>query len=428
MSRGYSGDTNVLQTEFRTAGGVLHLTDFMPMGEENSSAVVRRLEVREGEVEVEVSIAIRFGYGDISPWFSALSGPGGDGFSGEVGPDLVVLRGPGLSRDEDVLRARITLSAGERADYVLQYGPSELPILDSVDRNRRSDRPWRLGGTGSPFDRKTDWPEAVKRSLLTLKALTYAPTGGIVAAPTLGLPEKPGGSMNWDYRYCWLRDSTFTLTALLNAGFHEEAQAWLRWLLRAVGGAPDKMRVMYRVDGGRQIEEREIDHLPGWNGGRPVRVGNAASDQRQLDVYGEVLDSIRLCRRAGLPSNSSARTIGARLVAHVQRIWREPDQGLWEFRAKPQHYVYSKVMAWVAVDRCWASVHARTIATRSLRLCATPSMRTFASRASTRGETASSRLTSPTASTPARSFFPLSAFCQRPTSGLQARSPRSSRD
>ena len=352
VSRGYCGDTNVLQTEFRTAGGVLHLTDFMPMGEEDSSAVVRRLEVREGEVEVEVSIAIRFGYGDISPWFSALSGPGGDGFSGEVGPDLVVLRGPGLSRDEDVLRARITLSAGERADYVLQYGPSELPIPDPVDPEQALGQTlaaWR--DWIARFDRKTDWPEAVKRSLLTLKALTYAPTGGIVAAPTLGLPEKPGGSMNWDYRYCWLRDSTFTLTALLNAGFHEEAQAWLRWLLRAVGGAPDKMRVMYRVDGGRQIEEREIDHLPGWNGARPVRVGNAASDQRQLDVYGEVLDSIRLCRRAGLPSNSSARTIGARLVAHVQRIWREPDQGLWESRAKPQHYVYSKVMAWVAVDR-----------------------------------------------------------------------------
>lgn len=200
VSRGYCGDTNVLQTEFRTAGGVLHLTDFMPMGEEDSSAVVRRLEVREGEVEVEVSIAIRFGYGDISPWFSALSGPGGDGFSGEVGPDLVVLRGPGLSRDEDVLRARITLSAGERADYVLQHGPSELPIPDPVDPEQALGQTlaaWR--DWIARFDRKTDWPEAVKRSLLTLKALTYAPTGGIVAAPTLGLPEKPGGSMNWDY-------------------------------------------------------------------------------------------------------------------------------------------------------------------------------------------------------------------------------------
>ena len=352
VSRSYCGDTNVLQTEFRTAGGVLHLTDFMPLEEGDSSAVVRHLEVREGEVEVELTLAIRFGYGDIPPWFSALNGPEGEGFSGTVGPDLVVLRGPGLSRSGDVLRARITLSAGERADYILQHARSELPIPDPVDPEpalARTLAAWR--DWVSRFDKKTDWPEAVTRSLLTLKALTYKPTGGVVAAPTLGLPEKPEGSMNWDYRYCWLRDSTFTLTALLNAGFHEEAQAWLRWLLRAVGGAPDKMRVMYRVDGGRQIEEREIDHLPGWNGARPVRAGNAAAGQRQLDIYGEVLDSVRLCHRAGLPGSSSAGAISARLVAHVGRIWREPDQGLWESRAKPQHYVYSKVMAWVAVDR-----------------------------------------------------------------------------
>jgi GH15 family glucan-1,4-alpha-glucosidase len=352
VSRSYCGDTNVLQTEFRTAGGVLNLTDFMSTKERDSSAVVRRLEVREGEVEVELILAIRFGYGDIPPWFSALNGPEGAGFSGAVGPDLIVLRGPGLFRSGDDLRARVTLSVGERANYVLQHVPSELPIPDPVDPElalTRTLTAWQ--DWIARFDRKTDWPQAVKRSLLTLRALTYAPTGGIVAAPTLGLPEKPGKSMNWDYRYCWLRDSTFTLTALLNAGFHEEAQAWRRWLLRAVGGAPDKMRVMYRVDGGRQIEEREIDHLPGWNGARPVRVGNAAAGQRQLDVHGEVLDSVRLCRRAGLPDSSSAAAISARLVAHVERIWREPDQGLWESRAKPQHYVYSKVMAWVAVDR-----------------------------------------------------------------------------
>jgi GH15 family glucan-1,4-alpha-glucosidase len=305
--------------------------------------MVRCLEVREGKVEVELNLAIRFGYGDIPPWFSALGGHEGDGFSGEVGPDLVVLRGPGLSRSDDVLRARITLRAGERANYALQHVLSELPIPDPVDPESalaRTLTAWQ--DWIARFDRKTDWPQAVKRSLLTLRALTYAPTGGIVAAPTLGLPEKPGKSMNWDYRYCWLRDSTFTLTALLNAGFHDEAQAWTHWLMRAVGGTPDKMRVMYRVDGGRQIEEREIDYLPGWNGARPVRAGNAASAQRQLDVFGEVVDSVRLCRRAGLPDSSGAGAISARLVAHVERIWREPDQGLRECRAKPQHYVYSK--------------------------------------------------------------------------------------
>ena len=352
VSRSYCGDTQVLQTEFRTSGGVLRLTDFMPLGEDDVSAVIRRLDVREGAVEVETALSLRFGYGEIAPWFSALSGPGIGGFSGEVGPDLVVLRGPGLWRDRDVLRARFMLRGGERADYVLQHACSARPIPDPIDPEKalaRTLATWR--GWIGRFDRKTDWPDAVKRSLLTLKALTHMPSGSIVAAPTLGLPEKPGGRMNWDYRYCWPRDSGFTLTALLNAGFHDEAQAWLRWSLRAVAGAPDKMRVMYRVDGGRQIEEREIDSLPGWNGARPVRVGNAAAGQRQLDLYGEVLDSVCLCERAGLPHNANAFAISCRLVAHVERIWREPDRGMWESRGKPQHYVYSKVMAWVAVDR-----------------------------------------------------------------------------
>jgi GH15 family glucan-1,4-alpha-glucosidase len=375
VSRSYCGDTKVLQTEFRTkTGGVLRLTDFMPLGEDDVSAVIRRLDVREGAVEVELALLMRFGYGEIAPWFSVLSGPGG-GYFGEVGPDLVVLRGPGLSRDRDVLRARITLRAGERADYILQHARSGRPIPDPIDPEKalaRTLATWR--GWISRFDRKTDWPNAVKRSLLTLKALTHMPSGSIVAAPTLGLPEKPGGRMNWDYRYCWLRDSSFTLTALLNAGFHDEAQAWLRWLLRAVAGAPDKMRVMYRVDGGRQLEEREIDSLPGWNGARPVRVGNAAAGQRQLDLYGEVLDSVCLCEKAGLPRIANAVAISARLVAHVERIWREPDRGMWESRGKPRHYVYSKAMAWVAVDRllrlddrCGGCAHDRRAELEALR-------------------------------------------------------------
>jgi GH15 family glucan-1,4-alpha-glucosidase len=349
-SRSYRGDSGVLETEFRTAGGLLRLTDFMPTGTGAGSVLVRRLEVTKGDVEVECALALRFGYGEIAPWFSPL-GDGG-GFSGEVGPDLVVLRGPGLSREGDILRARIALRAGAHADYILQHGPSERPIPDPVDADEALARTlgaWRdwLGR----FDKTTSWPDSVKRSLVTLKTLTYLPTGGIVAAPTLGLPEKPGGSKNWDYRYCWLRDSTFTLTALLNSGFHDEAQAWLRWLLRSVAGAPDKMRVLYRVDGGRRIEESEIRNLPGWNGARPIRLGNAAAGQRQLDIYGEVLDSICLCDRAGLPIHPDTLAIGQRLVAHVERIWREPDQGMWESRGPAQHYVYSKAMAWVAVDR-----------------------------------------------------------------------------
>ncbi len=352
VSRRYLGDSEVLQTEFRTPTGVLRLTDFMPIREDGLSALVRRLEVNEGEVEIESALSIRFGYGEIPPWWYELAGAETGGFSGEVGPDRVILRGPGLSRDGAVLHARMTLHVGERADYVLQHASSARELPDAIDPGLA------LAGTLikwrdwiGRFDKRTDWPEAVKRSLLTLKALSHISTGSIVAAPTLGLPEKPGGALNWDYRYCWLRDSTFTLTALLNAGFHDEAQAWMQWLLRAIAGAPDKMRIMYRVDGGRQLHEREIDTLPGWNGARPVRVGNAAAGQRQLDVYGEVLDSAYLCDRAGIPQNSNAAATSKRLVAHVERIWREPDQGMWESRDAPQHYVYSKVMAWVAVDR-----------------------------------------------------------------------------
>ena len=348
VTRRYSGDDLVLRTEFAAAEGRLVLTDFMPVRQGRSSAIVRRLEVLEGTVEVEVMLRLRFGFGELPPWWEQQA----DGIVGEVGPDRVMLRGPGLSLDGEVARARLTLRAGERADYVLQHAPSQDMVPEPVspaaaqDETERWWRDWI-----APFDKATDWPEAVRRSLLTLRALTYLPTGGIVAAPTLGLPEKPGGTMNWDYRYCWLRDSTFTLAALLNAGFHAEAQAWQQWLFRAIGGAPDRMRIMYRVDGGRHIDERTVEHLPGWNGAKPVRVGNAAAGQRQLDVYGEVLDSARLCQKAGIARSDKGRATGTRLVEHMERIWQEPDQGMWESRAAPQHYVYSKVMAWVAVDR-----------------------------------------------------------------------------
>ena len=348
VTRRYAGNDLVLRTEFATAGGRFALTDFMPIRRTGVSALVRRLEVLEGTVEVEVMLRLRFGYGDMPPWWEQKE----DGIAGEVGPDTVMLRGPGLSFDGEVVCARLVLRSGERADYVLQHGRPETGLPEPIDpaaAQEQTERWWR--GWIARFDKPTDWPDAVKRSLLTLKALTYFPTGGIVAAPTLGLPEKPQGSMNWDYRYCWLRDSTFTLTALLNAGFDGEAEAWRDWLFRAVAGDADKMRIMYRVDGGRRIDETEIPFLPGWNGAKPVRLGNAAAGQRQLDVYGEVLDSAALCARAGIVRTERGREVGARLVAHVERIWRKPDQGMWESRGTPQHYVYSKVMAWVAVDR-----------------------------------------------------------------------------
>jgi len=348
-SRHYAGDDLVLVTEFACAGGVsLVLTDFMPIRDGDSSAVVRRLEARGGPVEIEFTLRLMFGYGEIAPWWQPEDGS----LMGEIGPDLLLLRGPGLTQDGPVIRSRLTLAEGERADYVLQHArwshgkPGDIDPVAAQDATERWWRDWI-----SRFDKPTDWPEAVKRSLLTLRAMTYLPTGGIVAAPTLGLPEKPGGKMNWDYRYCWLRDSTFTLTALLNAGFHDAAAAWEQWLYRAIGGAPDKMQIMYRVDGGRQVEEREIGHLPGWNGAQPVRVGNAAAGQRQLDVYGEVIDSGRLCQRAGIERTEKGDATASALIRHVEQIWQEPDQGMWESRAAPQHYTYSKVMAWVATDR-----------------------------------------------------------------------------
>ncbi len=366
-TRRYAGDDLVLRSEFAAENGRLVLTDFMPIRRDGVSAIVRRLEVLEGQVEVDVLLRLRFGYGEMPPWWEQKA----DGFVGEVGPDTVVLRGPGLSLEGEVVRARLTLRAGERADYVLQHGGLQAGAPEPIDPAMAQDETerWWRDWIGR-FDKRTDWPDVVKRSLLTLRALTYLPTGGIVAAPTLGLPEKPGGEMNWDYRYCWLRDSTFTLTALLNAGFHVEAEAWQQWLFRAITGAPDKMRIMYRVDGGRQIEERTVGHLPGWGDAKPVRVGNAAAGQRQLDVYGEVLDSARLCQRAGIVRTEKGKTTGRRLVEHMERIWQEPDQGMWESRAAPQHYVYSKVMAWVAVDRFLAlgdAAHKRRGELKALR-------------------------------------------------------------
>ena len=395
-TRRYRDDTLVLDTEFATVGGRVRMTDFMPIRPGDVSALVRRLEGLEGEVALACTLRLRFGYGEVPPWVERTE----DGFRGEIGPDLVMLRGPALEQDGEVLRARITLRAGEVVAWTLQHGRFELdaPGPLDVEAALADTEAWWRGWIGR-FDKPTDWPEAVRRSLLTLRALTHLPTGGIVAAPTLGLPEKAHGSMNWDYRYCWLRDSTFTLTSLLNGGFHGEAKDWMTWLLRAIAGAPDKMQIMYRVDGGRQVQERELAHLPGWNGAQPVRVGNQAATQRQLDVYGEVLDSMALCVRAGIDPGARAREVATRLVAHVERIWREPDQGMWESRGTPEQYVYSKVMAWVAVDR-FLRLHPGGEDLppgrgRSWARCAPPSTPRCASRASTPAATALCNLMAP---------------------------------
>jgi GH15 family glucan-1,4-alpha-glucosidase len=350
IRRRYCGDTLVLETEFRTAGGLVQVLDFMPIRSGKDAAVIRMVTGIEGEVAMRSTLAARFDYGTVSPWYA----DGMDGaIIGKVGPDLVVLRADvPLTRERATVTADFRVKTGDRFAFSMQHdgSTSEPPPPLDAERLLGDTKAWWLDWIKA-FDKPTEWPDLVKRSLIVLKALTYFPTGGIVAAGTMGLPEKPGGQMNWDYRYCWLRDSTFTLTALLNAGFQEEAQKWLHWLLRAVAGGPERIRIAYRVDGGRHLYEWEADWLPGWEGSRPVRVGNGAARQRQLDIFGEVIDSTHLAERAGLERSDWEGTIERQLVQHVAKTWREPDQGLWEARGRPKHYVYSKAMAWVAVDR-----------------------------------------------------------------------------
>lgn len=348
--RRYCGDTLVLESTFRTETGLVQVLDFMPIRSGKNAAVIRIVSGLEGEVSMCSDLALRFDYGTLSPWYKQEK----DGtLIGRVGPDLVAIRAEvPMAREEKRIVARFIVKTGERIAFTLQHDGSTDAVPEPLDAEQLlgETKEWWLTWIDR-FDRQTEWQNLIKRSLITLKALTYFPTGGIVAAGTTGLPEKPGGRMNWDYRYCWLRDSTFTLTAFLNAGFKEEARAWLHWLLRAVAGDPDRIRIAYRVDGGRHLQEWEADWLPGWEGATPVRIGNGAARQRQLDIFGEVIDSTYLADRAGIERDDWEVEVERRLVLHVAETWRAPDQGLWESRSSPRHYVYSKAMAWVAVDR-----------------------------------------------------------------------------
>jgi GH15 family glucan-1,4-alpha-glucosidase len=270
-----------------------------------------------------------------------------------VGPDLVVLHAPVTvdCRDARIV-AEFTTKPGDTLVFTLQYGVAHKPEPEPFDAAAAilaTENYWRtwIGGFHTP----TDWPDAVKRSLITLQALTETETGGIIAAPTTSLPEVPGSEYNWDYRYTWLRDSTFALTAFLNAGYREEAICWRDWLLRTAAGVPGRLRTMYRHDGSRHTVPYDVDRLPGWEDSRPVHVGNPAADQFQLDIYGEVLDSLYLCEKAGLGDRPWDIAIETELVSHLEKVWEKPDQGIWESRAPARHYTHSKVMAWVGVDR-----------------------------------------------------------------------------
>jgi GH15 family glucan-1,4-alpha-glucosidase len=348
-SRRYLDDTLILETTWETADGVVRVLDFMPPRGE-APDVVRIVEGVRGRVEMKTELVIRFDYGRIVPWVRRLDG---DVRLAIAGPDALCLRTPVEVRGEDMMTvANFTVAEGRRVPFVLTWYPSFRDLPDEVDPEqalRDTTEFWhewigRCRYEGGAHDE-------VHRSLIVLKALTYAPTGGIVAAPTTSLPEHIGGVRNWDYRFCWVRDATLTLIALLSAGYAEEADAWRTWLLRAAAGNPEDLQIMYGVAGEQRLVELELDWLEGYEGSAPVRTGNLASEQVQLDVYGELMDALYQARMLGLPASEHAWSMQRVLLRDLEQRWRSPDNGIWEIRGEPQHFVHSKVMAWVAFDR-----------------------------------------------------------------------------
>ena len=349
ICRRYRGDTLILETRFETADGIVELIDFMPP-RGHASDIVRLVRGIEGKVGLKMQLVIRFGFGTDIPWVKRTE----DGALLAIcGPDMTVLRTPVKTRGEDMTTvAEFEVGAGETVPFVLTYGPSHLEIPAAIDSDRAlkaTEEFWSEWSGRCSYD--GDHRDLVMRSLITLKALTYAPTGGIVAAPTTSLPEKLGGARNWDYRYCWLRDATFTLLALMNSGYTEEASAWHNWLLRAVAGSPDNMQIMYGIKGQRRLLEWEAAWLPGYEGAQPVRVGNAAHAQLQLDVFGELIDAFHQSRVAKLELDEGSWDIECKVLDHLAEVWDQPDHGIWERRGDGRHYVSSKVMTWVAFDR-----------------------------------------------------------------------------
>lgn len=314
-----------------------------------TSTVVRVVQGLRGSVAMQLILALRFDYGRLEPWIE----PSEHGFIATAGAHAARFSStvPVVIHESKAI-AEFEMGAGRQLEFVLQYFSSH----ESPPRPEDGARLLEGAGAHSQawiarLSPPARWRDSIERSLLTLRALIYRPTGGLVAAPTTSLPEKPGGSMNWDYRYCWLRDSTFTLTALLNAGYQEEARRWRDWILRAVAADPAQMNIMYQIDGAPSHGERNLDWLPGYRWAIPVRVGNAAADQVQIDVYGELIDAMDLCARAGIEQTEQGATIEAGIVRHLTKVWNQPGQGLWESRDAPRHYTYSRAMAWVGIDR-----------------------------------------------------------------------------
>lgn len=348
VRRAYRGDTLVLDTTFETDSGSITVTDCMPIRTEQPD-VVRLVQGVRGKVRVRMELVVRFDYGSITPWVSREIG----GMSAIGGPDSLRLwTDLPLSSEGFATVTEFDVVEGQEVPFVLAWHPSHLLPPSSIDAHAavQSTLEWWLDWS-SRCTYRGRWRDAVMRSLITLKGLTYAPTGGMVAAPTTSLPEHIGGTRNWDYRFCWLRDATFTLTALIQSGYTEEAQAWRKWLLRAVAGKGSELHIMYGVDGKRRLSEEELPWLPGYGGSRPVRIGNGAYSQFQLDVFGEVLDCLHLGRHYGLCDETGDHRVERQLLARLEEVWQDADEGIWEVRGPRRHFTHSKVMAWVAFDR-----------------------------------------------------------------------------
>jgi GH15 family glucan-1,4-alpha-glucosidase len=350
VSRAYRDATMVLETVFETADGSVALIDFMPTGQANSS-VVRLVEGRRGRVAMRLHLTLRFDYGATIPWVTQLEDA--SGLNAVAGPSRAALRTPIALQGENLATvAEFDVVAGQWVPFVLTHGPSHLPAPPAVDWRgalSATEGFWRDWSAQCTCTNR--WRQPVQRSLLTLKALTHATTGGIIAAPTTSLPEQLGGQRNWDYRYCWLRDAAFTLVALMSAGYFEEAQAWRAWLQRSVAGSPDQIQIVYGLSGERQLLEWDVPWLPGYHGAAPVRIGNAAAGQLQLDVFGELVGAISEARQHFLAPVASAWAQQQTLIQHLEDIWELPDQGIWEVRGGRRQFTFSKVMAWVALDR-----------------------------------------------------------------------------
>jgi GH15 family glucan-1,4-alpha-glucosidase len=347
--RRYRKNSLVLETTFETGDGAVTLVDCMLLARERPE-LVRLVRGERGQVPMRTRVIIRFDYGHIIPWVRRLEG---GGIWAIAGPDALRLLTEVPLRGEDLTTVgEFTVSAGQLVPFTLTWYPSNErppPVIDPVEAVRATEHWWQEWIRSCPH--RGLYLDAVCRSLITLKALNYAPTGGIVSAPTTSLPEQLGGVRNWDYRYCWLRDATFTLYALLSAGHQDEAWAWREWLLRAVAGSPPETQIMYGLAGERRLTELELPWLPGYEGAKPVRIGNAAHGQFQLDVYGEVLDALYQCRRVGLEPDAAAWDLETALVTFVESAWEKPDEGIWEVRGPRRDFTHSKVMAWVALDR-----------------------------------------------------------------------------